>query len=632
MLEDGSEFAGYRIAELIGRGGMSEVYRAENPRLGNMVALKLLASQLAEDELFRERFVRESRLAAALDHPNVLPVYDAGEVDGRSYIAMRYVNGPDLKSLIEQGELPLERVVEIVRQVAGALDCAHGRGLLHRDVKPGNILIDNTGDGDHAYLADFGVAKHSQSSSGLTRTGQFVGTIDYISPEQIEGKSLDGRTDVYSLGCVAYEALAGSSPFERDSNVAMIYAHLLEPPPSILDKRPDLPPILDDVIGKALAKSPEDRYPSCRAFVADLRAAAGSAGREPTTSTPSAATGTETVLSATTPAVASVPAAAAPRAAGGTVDSPTAPPPPLRSGGSVQPPPPSVPPVFAQTPDRPSGPWRPSRRLAVAFVVLLVALTGAVTAAKTLSGDSAGPLPAPTALHGSPKPSSVMLSWQTPISGAVDGYRVFRDGRQVAVTRRTAYVDRKLSPSTRYVYAVRAYHGGEVGRTSNRVAVRTLEPGGSGGVLGDVPFAPTDVRATAGNASAKVRWTAPADNGGKRISSYIVTSYAGAVAERSTKVRDGTLTTIRRLANGTRYSFTVTAVNAVGMGTESAPSHAVTPHSPPPRPTTTQTSTLRHTLPTHTLPTQTLPTHTLPATTNIYTLPPPCDPHTRKCP
>ena len=199
----GETFAGYELEEPIGRGGMSEVYRARNPRLGNLVALKLLAPELNEDDVFRERFVRESQIAASLDHPNVIPIFDAGEADGVPYIAMRYIDGPDLGELIKRGELPLDHIVSIVGQVAGALDAAHERGLIHRDVKPANILIDRyfgLDSAPHVYLSDFGVAKHTLSRSGLTSTGQFVGTIDYVSPEQIEGKPVDSRTDVYSLG------------------------------------------------------------------------------------------------------------------------------------------------------------------------------------------------------------------------------------------------------------------------------------------------------------------------------------------------------------------------------------------------------------------------------------------------
>jgi serine/threonine-protein kinase len=272
----GETFAGYEIEEVLGRGGMSEVLRARNPKLGNVVALKLLAPDLAEDEVFRERFVRESRIAASLDHPNVLPIHDAGEADGVPYIAMRFVDGPNLGELLRKGELPVQHAVSIVGQVAGALDAAHERGLIHRDVKPANILIDRYSGLDaapHVYLADFGVAKHTLSRSGLTTTGEFVGTIDYVAPEQIEGKQVDSRTDVYALGCVFYECLTSKKPFDRDSNVAVMYAHLLEPPPAPSEAREGLPAGVDAVVAKALAKSPDERYATCGELAAAARAA-----------------------------------------------------------------------------------------------------------------------------------------------------------------------------------------------------------------------------------------------------------------------------------------------------------------------------------------------------------------------
>jgi serine/threonine protein kinase len=308
-------FAGYEIEEQLGRGGMSEVYRARNPRLGNVVALKLLAPELNEDELFRERFVRESQIAASLDHPNVIPIHDAGEHAGVPYIAMRYVDGPNLGELIKRGELPLEHVVSIVGQVASALDAAHERGLIHRDVKPANVLIDRyTGldSAPHIYLSDFGVAKHTLSRSGLTTTGQFVGTIDYVAPEQIEGKGVDAKTDVYSLGCVFYECLVGKRPFERESNVAVMYAHLLEPPPAPSEKREGLPEGFDAVVATAMAKAPEERYTTCGELASAARsAAAGLAPSTPTVISSSKSTivpaSKSTVTSGTKPTVPSDP-------------------------------------------------------------------------------------------------------------------------------------------------------------------------------------------------------------------------------------------------------------------------------------------------------------------------------------
>ena len=212
----GLVLAGYRIERLLGRGGMSSVYLAEHLRLHRKVALKLMAPELADDDRFRERFLRESQLAASLDHPNVVPVYDADESGGVLYIAMRYVEGTDLRELLRRSSpLPPARAVAIVGQAAAGLDAAHRRGLVHRDVKPGNILI---GEDDHVYVSDFGLTKQASSQSGLTATGQLVGTVDYVAPEQIQGEPVDGRADVYALACVLYETLVGAKPFDSGPN------------------------------------------------------------------------------------------------------------------------------------------------------------------------------------------------------------------------------------------------------------------------------------------------------------------------------------------------------------------------------------------------------------------------------
>jgi hypothetical protein len=272
----GTIFAGYRIEALRGRGGMSVVYRAENPRLGNVVALKLLSPDLAEDESFRERFVRESRTAASIAHPHIIPIYDAGDAEGLLYIAMRYIEGPDLKELTrDRDNIASSRILRIGAQVASALDAAHARGLIHRDVKPANILVEAGANGeDHAYLADFGLTKHVESHSGITGSGQFVGTIDYMAPEQIEGRQVDARVDVYALGCVLFECLAGTPPYRRDTDVAVLWAHMRDEPPR-LSENAGLPEAVDEVFAKALAKNVEDRYSSCGDLVEDLRAALG---------------------------------------------------------------------------------------------------------------------------------------------------------------------------------------------------------------------------------------------------------------------------------------------------------------------------------------------------------------------
>jgi hypothetical protein len=272
----GTELAGCRIEERLPMGGMSVVYRAEHLHLGRKVAIKLLDARLAEDEDYRRRFLRESRLAAALYHPNIVPIYDAGEAEGVPYITMHFVQGRDLAALLRAGSLPVERTLEIVVQAAAALDAAHDRGLVHRDVKPANILI-ASGDGvepeGHVYLTDFGLAKQIASGTALTRQGLFMGTLDYVAPEQIQGHEVDRRTDVYSLGCVVYECLAGAVPFARDSEVAMLYAHMQEPPPAVSAVRPEIPPSADGVVARAMAKRAEDRYGGCRELVEELREA-----------------------------------------------------------------------------------------------------------------------------------------------------------------------------------------------------------------------------------------------------------------------------------------------------------------------------------------------------------------------
>jgi hypothetical protein len=270
----GSQVASYRIVEQVGRGGMAVVYRARDIRLDRWVALKILAPDLALDQVFRERFIRESRAAAAVDHPNIIPIFEAGEADGVLFIAMRYVAGHDVRSLVDRvGPLPAARVAGIVTQVASALDTAHACGLVHRDVKPANMLLSNPADSgapDHVYLSDFGVSKQSDSTSNLTRTGQLVGTLDYLAPEQVEGRPVDGRTDVYALACAAFEMLCGAPPFKRDQSMAVLWAQLSAPPPALTSRRPDLPPAVDQVMAKALAKSPDARYGTCGAFAMAL--------------------------------------------------------------------------------------------------------------------------------------------------------------------------------------------------------------------------------------------------------------------------------------------------------------------------------------------------------------------------
>lgn len=270
----GREVAGYQVEEIIGRGGMGVVYRAEHLRLGRKVALKVVAPQIAREPKFRERFLRESRTAGSLDHPNVVPIYDAGEADGVLYIAMRFVDGVDLATLITRdGKLEPARTARIVAQVASALDAAHEAGLVHRDVKPSNVLLParGAGRGEHAYLGDFGLTKRVLSESGVTGSSAFLGTIAYVAPEQIEGRAVDAKADQYSLACLVYECLTGHRPFERETDVATLYAHLRDPFPSVGDAvDPNLEFGLDAALARAAAKKPADRYPTCGDFGEEL--------------------------------------------------------------------------------------------------------------------------------------------------------------------------------------------------------------------------------------------------------------------------------------------------------------------------------------------------------------------------
>jgi serine/threonine protein kinase len=279
-LAPGDQIAGYEIQDLLGRGGMAVVYRALDLRLGRTVALKVLAPELGEDQAFRQRFIRESRAAAGVDHPHIIPVYEAGESAGVLFIAMRYVGGGDVRLLIEaDGRLSPSRVAEITSQAASALDAAHAHGLVHRDVKPGNMLLGQASSSghDHMYLSDFGLSKDSLNPGTLTSTGQFFGTLDYVSPEQIQGHPVDGRADQYALACTVVEMLTGTPPFERTDTMALMWAQLHAAPPRLTDRRPELPPVVDQVIARALAKSAASRYPSCRAFAEALTAACAEA-------------------------------------------------------------------------------------------------------------------------------------------------------------------------------------------------------------------------------------------------------------------------------------------------------------------------------------------------------------------
>ncbi len=334
-LVPGDQVAGYQIQEQIGRGGMAVVYRALDLRLRRVAALKVLAPHLGEDEAFRQRFIRESRAAAGVDHPHIVPVYEAGEAGDVLFIAMRYVEHGDVRSLLDTGgPLNPSRAAAIAFQAASALDSAHAHGLVHRDVKPGNMLLARaSNDTDHVYLSDFGLSKHALTPSTLTSTGQFLGTLDYVAPEQIQGHPVDGRADQYALACTVVEMLTGAPPFRRDDSMALMWAQLESEPPRLTQRRPGLPPAVDQVIAAALAKSPAGRYPTCRDFAVALAAACAPAGR---------------------------PHPAAPRTADGWLPPPQAPPPQLQQ----QPHPPPKPPAPTTAGTRPALPdTRPSARV-----------------------------------------------------------------------------------------------------------------------------------------------------------------------------------------------------------------------------------------------------------------------------
>jgi non-specific serine/threonine protein kinase len=405
----GDELAGYRLRGVLGRGGMSVVYEAENPRLGSTVALKVLAPELATDDVFRARFLKESRIAASLNHPNVIPIYDMGSHEDLLYIAMRYVAGADLRAVLKAKHvLAPEQALLLCGQAGRALDAAHKQGLVHRDVKPGNMLVEHGADEDdpdHVYLTDFGITKHAASRSGLTATGEFMGTIDYIAPEQIQARPVDGRADIYSLGCVLYECLTGRVPFAKDVDAAVIWAHVEERPTAPSSVQPTLPPGIDQVIGQALAKDPADRYSTCRELITATRAALGATGTPSTSTVLSAPTATALASPAAT--ALATPAAATPRATHDTAPSqlpaatsPSASPGPVRERPPSGPPPLSPPPA-GPPPAGPSAPARPNRRWLLAglgALALVVAVLGGLLIWRAATTNNS---PAPAA-GGSP--------------------------------------------------------------------------------------------------------------------------------------------------------------------------------------------------------------------------------------
>ncbi len=289
MLASGDVFAGYVIERLLGRGGMGQVYLAKHPRLPRMTALKLLNREMVADPEIRARFEREADLVAQLDHPKVVTVYDRGLEDGQLWISMQFIDGIDAASVDPQ-KLPPERAVQIIAEVAEALDYAHGNGVMHRDVKPGNMLLARStgGKGERVYLTDFGIARLRDDGGHLTQTGTFTATLAYASPEQLTGAQLDGRSDQYSLACSLFWLFTGRGPFNAPNPAAVIRGHLQGPPPALSSVRPGLPVGLDAVLLKAMSKRAVDRFASCADFAAAAKqvVSPASAPRMPTVGRP----------------------------------------------------------------------------------------------------------------------------------------------------------------------------------------------------------------------------------------------------------------------------------------------------------------------------------------------------------
>jgi serine/threonine-protein kinase len=413
-LAPGTRVAGYLVEEPLGAGGMAVVYRARDERLRRPVALKVLAPALAADEEFRRRFTAESRAAAAVDHPHIIPVYEAGQAGLALFIAMRLVTGGDLRQVpAREGPLPPERAAVLLSPVASALDAAHAAGLVHRDVKPGNVLVDSApGRPEHVYLSDFGISKGAASSAGLTGTGQYLGTPDYTSPEQVRGLAVDGRTDQYALACVAWLLLTGTVPFQRDDPMDVLFAHLHAPLPSLDSVRPGLPAAAGPVLARALAKEPGERYPSCGEFTDALRDALGLPPYRPA-APPADVAGT-----------------AAPWHPGTLAAEPDGPTRDVTASGQR--------PAPARSPD--TAPGRPARRRRVAALALGGTLVAAATAV-TLLLASPGAAKPPAGTHGGAAPTASVARTE---SAAPSGTRTATPAAS-AVTTQPAVPSRPLT-------------------------------------------------------------------------------------------------------------------------------------------------------------------------------------------
>ena len=417
-LQPGAVFAGHRIEGVAGRGGMGIVYRATHLHLDHEVALKVISPNLARDPRFRHRFADESRLAAKLRHPNLVRIHHAGEEGGLLFVTMDLIDGADLRVLLNREDvLDPARAARIVGAVSEALDVAHAAGLVHRDVKPGNVLIEGSGDSERVYLTDFGLARHVEATSGVTATGAFVGTLDYVAPEQIRGERVDARADVYALGCVLFEVLTGNPPFAtRGDKIAKMYAHLQEEPPRLLVLEPELPAALEPVAARALSKDPDERFPSAGDLARAVEAAL--AGGATVESERSVAAG---LAAPEPPDPARSDESAAAESAIAEEESGAEPPPrdPPRGQGPTkrlpQPPGPS-----------PAGGDRRRSRL----VVGVVALAAVVAAAVLVLGGGDDDTPGPGAAGGAGVPAD---SGVVSAPGALTGEPVAVDGTPVAI-------------------------------------------------------------------------------------------------------------------------------------------------------------------------------------------------------
>ena len=391
LLETGTIVSGYRIDGVLGEGGMGAVYRATQLSLNRTVALKVLATELSADETFRERFRREGLLQAAIDHQHIVTVYEAGETEGGLFLAMRLVRGPTLKDEILSKRLTPARAVRILTAVADALDAAHEVGLIHRDVKPQNILV---GARDHAYLADFGLTHVPDEAGRLTGTGQFVGTIDYVSPEQLRGEGADHRSDVYALAGVLYECLSGEVPYPRPTEAAVLYAHISDAPPSLSAKRPDLPPELDELIARGMAKDPDGRFASAGEFMRQVAPVLGMPTAELASAAPALGDDQATRPAGVTPGEETVARQAV-----------TAPAPAIAAAGAAA----TVPAGEAVAPPRaPARPGQPSRAPAALGAVLLV---GAAVAGFLIGGSGSDSSSDETAFANSASAGGIELSF-----------------------------------------------------------------------------------------------------------------------------------------------------------------------------------------------------------------------------